>query len=209
MLLDHVPVPLIRVIDDDPEVLRAMDFMLTCEGYNVRLYNSAAEFLAEDCPSDFGCIIADVRMPDMSGIELFYLLRLRNYPVPLLFLSGHGDVEMAVDAMLHGAVDFIEKPIRNDRIFRAIERAIEQSRRRLDSRELGTPEEERFRYDTLTPREKDVMLLVAQGLMNKDVAERLGLSVRTVEIYRAGALRKLGVKTPAEIARLLTQIRQE
>ena len=112
MLLDRSPVPLVRVIDDDPEVLRAMDFMLVCEGYNVRLYRSAAEFLAEDSPSDFGCIIADVRMPDMSGIELFHLLRLRNYPVPLLFLTGHGDVEMAVDAMLHGAVDFIEKPDR-------------------------------------------------------------------------------------------------
>ena len=206
MLLEQVPTPLIRIIDDDQEVLRSLAFMLECEGYKTKCYESAKQFLAEDSPSDFGCIIADVRMPEMSGLELFERLRERDYPVPLLFLTGHGDIDMAVQAMLDGAVDFIQKPIRNERLFLAIGRAIEKSRRHLSGRTLERPEDEKRRYESLSPREKDVARLIAQGLMNKEVAERLGLSARTVEIYRASALRKLEVKTPADLAQILAII---
>ncbi len=103
--------PLIRVIDDEEGVRTALSFMLTSEGFRVKTYESAQTFLVDDTPSEPGCIIADVRMPGMSGIELFDELRARSYPVPLLFLSGHGDIDMAVSAVLHGAVDFVTKPV--------------------------------------------------------------------------------------------------
>ncbi len=203
MRLEREADPLVRVVDDDPEVRSALDFMLTCEGYRVKCYESAKRFLAEDVPSEPGCIIADIRMPEMSGIELFARLRERSYPVPLLFLTGHGDVDMAVDAMLGGAVDFIQKPIRNERLFLAIGRAIEKSKRRLGARALEEPDVEKARFEALTPREKDVVRLLAVGLMNKEVAERLGISPRTVEVYRATALRKLDVRTPADLAQIV------
>ena len=110
---------------------------------------------------------------------------------------------MAVDAMLGGAVDFIQKPIRNERLFLAIGRAIEKSRRRLGARALEEPDVEKARFEALTPREKDVVRLLAVGLMNKEVAERLGISPRTVEVYRATALRKLDVRTPADLAQIV------
>lgn len=208
MLVDPAAAALIRVIDDDPEVRLALEFMLTCEGYKVKVYESASGFLADDIPSQPGCIIADIRMPGMSGIELFSQLRERNYPVPLIFLTGHGDVDMAVEAMLNGAVDFIQKPVQSERLFQAINRAVIKNRSMTMGRCLDDIQRERAYYDTLSTREKEIIELISQGLMNKQIAERLGLSSRTVEVYRAGALRKLQLRSPAEIALFLGFIRQ-
>lgn len=208
MLIDPVSAALIRVIDDDPEVRQALEFMLVCEGYKVKTYESAISFLTDDISSQMGCIIADIRMPEMSGIELFSQLRERNYPVPLIFLTGHGDIDMAVEAMLNGAVDFIQKPVRSERLFQAINRAIIKNRSVTMGRCLDDIQRERAYYDTLSSREKEIIELISQGLMNKQIAERLGLSPRTVEVYRASALRKLQLRTPAEIALFLGFIRQ-
>ena len=186
--------PLIRVIDDEEGVRTALSFMLTSEGFRVKTYESAQTFLVDDTPSEPGCIIADVRMPGMSGIELFDELRARSYPVPLLFLSGHGDIDMAVSAVLHGAVDFVTKPV---------------VPKRLLSAGWGVPTNASARWNILTDREQEIVNLIIAGRINREVADDLHISVRTVEGHRATAFKKLGVKTPEEAANLKKQAEGE
>lgn len=189
--------PLIRVIDDEEGVRTALSFMLTSEGFRVKTYESAQTFLVDDTPSEPGCIIADVRMPGMSGIELFDELRARSYPVPLLFLSGHGDIDMAVSAVLHGAVDFVTKPVVPKRLLSAVANALDKDRHA------------RAGWNILTDREQEIVNLIIAGRINREVADDLHISVRTVEGHRATAFKKLGVKTPEEAANLKKQAEGE
>lgn len=198
-MLPKEKAPLIRVIDDESEVREALKFLLTCEGYRVVVYESALKFLTEDSPDDFGCIVADVRMPGINGIDLFERLREIEYPIPLIFLSGHGDIDMAVKAVLDGAIDFIQKPIVPERVFKAIARGIQRCSLKSINPYFSEENELRRRYDSLTSREKQVLKLVSSGLTNKEIAERLNLSHRTVEGFRLLGLKKLEIKKPAEV----------
>lgn len=199
--------PLIRVIDDEEGVRTALSFMLTSEGFRVKTYESAQTFLVDDTPSEPGCIIADVRMPGMSGIELFDELRARSYPVPLLFLSGHGDIDMAVSAVLHGAVDFVTKPVVPKRLLSAVANALDKDRHARAG--WGVPTNASARWNILTDREQEIVNLIIAGRINREVADDLHISVRTVEGHRATAFKKLGVKTPEEAANLKKQAEGE
>ena len=198
--------PIIRIVDDEAVVRKALKFLLESEGWTVEAYEKGSEFLIEDRPSLIGCLILDVAMPEMNGLELYHRLRERKYEVPVIFLTGHGDVDMAVQAMKDGAIDFIQKPINEERLLSAVAKAV-----RYDETPRGwtiSEEEEKKRFQTLTSREKQILSLIAKGLINKEVSERLGLSPRTIEVHRQKGLHKLGVQTVSELVRLLSHIEE-
>lgn len=192
--------PVIRIVDDDPHIHDALAFVLEGEGYKVRHFFSAEEFLAGDLLSDPGCAVLDVRMGQMSGLVLQQEMARRGIALPVIFLSAHGDIDMAVGAMEQGAVTFLTKPVRSDRLIDAIERALartggeasreDKSRSALEAREA---------FASLSERERQVALLAGQELTNRQIAERLELSVRTIEFHRAGAMRKLGTHSAEEL----------
>ncbi|MCF0254111.1 MAG: response regulator transcription factor, partial [Duodenibacillus sp.] len=190
--------PVIRIVDDDAAIRASLAFMLECEGYAVRAFSSGEAFLTGDTPSTPGCIILDIRMPGLSGLEVQQRLAERRCKAPVLFLTGHGDMEMAVQAMKDGAVDFIAKPIDAAKFLAAVTRAL-----RIDRERRGlapTQEDARAAYGALTDREKETLALLAQGLLNREVAKALGISERTVEGHRRNGFHKLKVKTAAELA---------
>ena len=198
--------PIIRIVDDEAVIRKALKFLLESEGWAVEAYEKGSEFLVEDRTSLIGCLILDVAMPEMNGLELYQRLRERKYEVPVIFLTGHGDVDMAVQEMKDGAIDFIQKPINEERLLSAVAKAV-----RYDETNRSwtiSEEEEKKRFQTLTSREKQILSLIAKGLINKEVSERLGLSPRTIEVHRQKGLHKLGVQTVSELVRLLSHIEE-
>lgn len=195
---------LIRIVDDETPFREALKFLLEVEGWQVASYACAEEFLAEDAPSRSGCLILDVSMPTMNGLELHEVLRERKNNIPVIFLTAHGDLDMAVQELKKGAYDFIQKPINEERLLGAVEEAVTWD---LSHRGWSIdPREEAERYASLTPREKEIIGFVAAGLTTRQIAERLSLSERTVEVHRSGACRKLKLQQPADIARLLEHL---
>ncbi|WP_443743672.1 response regulator transcription factor [Sutterella sp.] len=191
---------LVRIVDDEAPLRDALRFVLEMEGWRVADYPSAEAFLRGDSPSNPGCVVLDVRMPGMTGIQAQAVMNERGIRLPVIFLTGHGDVDMAVLALQDGAVDFIQKPIDNERLLASIAFAAFESA----SKAAGLPGRDAVeRVATLTPRERQIAELIAAGLLNREIAERFGSAVRTVEVHRANVLRKLGVKTPEEIKALL------
>lgn len=196
---------LIRVVDDDANLRQSLKFLLEAEGWDVETYESAEAFIAGDAPSVPGCIILDVRMEKMSGLELQKLLNERGNLLPIVFLTGHGDMEMAVDAMKNGAIDFVAKPIDPEKFIAAITRTIEKQN--LRNIGIASEGELRARYGLLTAREKEICRFLARGLLNRETAERLGISERTVEGHRASAFKKLQIRTVSELALILTELK--
>ena len=192
--------PLIRIVDDDGALRDALLYMLSQEGWEAAAFPDAESFLRSAAPSAPGVLILDVRMPGMSGIELHRELRRRGFEQPVIFLTAHGDIDMAVEELRHGAFHFLQKPLDPEKLLSAVAQAVEADRRKR----LGMPpvEEIRARIASLRSREREVMALLAQGFLNADIAARLGLSVRTVEAHRAAAYVKLRVKNAAEAAQL-------
>ena len=190
---------LIYVVDDDEAVRDSLTMLLRAVGLPGKAFSSAAAFLESYDPEQHGCLVADIRMPGMSGLELQDELNRRGAPIPLVFITGHGDVPMAVDAMKSGALDFIEKPFRDqdllDRVHQAL--AWDKERRSENLKTLAIRE----RLVTLTPRETQVMERVVQGQANKVIAMDLGVSQRTVEIHRARVMEKMGVRSVAKLVR--------
>ncbi|MDO4938282.1 MAG: response regulator [Sutterellaceae bacterium] len=197
--------PLIRIVDDNEDLRRSLEFMLNCEGYETVSFESAEAFLAGDRPSRLGCVILDLQMPGLTGIELFSILKMRGYSVPIIFLTGHGDIDTAVYTMREGACDFHQKPINPDTLLPAVARAIERDKNsRGGMKDLG---DEIRRWKLLTEREEQIARMVASGLyVSRTIALRLGISQRTVEHYRASALHKLELKTPEEVAGFFSRI---
>ena len=192
---------LIRTVDDDPAMREALEFMLTAEGWRVKTYENGRAFLTDDAPSTPGCAILDVRMPGMSGLELQQEMNVRGYALPIIFLTGNGDIDMAVSAMRDGTVDFVQKPVRQERLLKAIARAVTRS-----VSETGAVETEgaiRAKVQELTDREREIAELIGKKLTNRQISERTGITVRTVEVHRAAIIRKLGVRNPDEIERYL------
>ncbi|MBS6156460.1 MAG: response regulator transcription factor [Sutterella sp.] len=192
---------LIRTVDDNPAMREALEFMLTAEGWHVKTYENGRAFLTDDAPSTPGCAILDVRMPGMSGLELQQEMNVRGYALPVIFLTGNGDIDMAVGAMRDGAVDFVQKPVRQERLLKAIARAVTRS-----VSETGAVETEgaiRAKVQELTDREREIAELIGKKLTNRQISERTGITVRTVEVHRAPIIRKLGVRNPDEIERYL------
>lgn len=190
----------IYLIDDDDAVRRSAGFMLKSAGYAVRSYESGMSFLKEVKQLDPGCILLDVRMPGPDGIEVQHELRSRGIDYPVIVMTGHGDVGVAVRAMKAGALDFIEKPFEKTVLLRIIEEGFRSLQNR--SRARARSEEALVRLEVLTPREKDVLQGLARGLPNKTIAYDLGISPRTIEIHRANLMTKLGLASLSEALRL-------
>jgi FixJ family two-component response regulator len=190
---------LVYVVDDDDAFRDSLRWLLESAGYRVALFASAGRFL-ESYRADTGvCLLLDVRMPGLSGIELQAELNRRDDTLPIIFLTGHGDVPMAVEAVKKGAYDFVEKPFANTRLLALIEQVA--SGDSTTRHEKAERQAAAARLGTLTDREREVLNLVSVGRRNKQIADELGISVKTVEVHRARAMEKMGVTTIAELVR--------
>jgi len=188
------------VVDDDDGVRRALGTLMESVGYAYAAYPSAVEFLRHYDAAQAGCLILDIRMPEMSGLELQIELNRRGHHIPVIFVTGHGDVPMAVDAMKKGAFDFVQKPFRDQDLLDRVNRALQADAGvRLES--AGKDEVLR-RWGTLTPREKEVMALIVDGKANKVIAMDLHLSERTVEIHRARVMEKMKARSVAHLVKM-------
>jgi FixJ family two-component response regulator len=190
----------VHVIDDDPSVCESLGELLQSMEYEVTLHGCVAEFLNTELPDAPSCLVLDVRLPSTSGLELQdYLMRV-NVRLPVILMSGYGDVPMSVKAMKAGAVDFLTKPIHNQDLLDAVATAIRLDQtRRQKSAEIADVRE---RFELLTPRERQVVGFVMSGLMNKQIASELSISEVTVKMHRGSALRKLGAKSIAVLVRM-------
>lgn len=192
--------PLVRIVDDDPDQLASLEIMLSAEGWDVACYERASDFFAEDTPSRPGCLILDVRMPEISGLEMQEELNRREYPLPILFLTGHGDVDMAVHTLKKGAKDFLLKPVDAPRLLTSVATIVQED---CDQRAMPLDSAAwKRKFRELTEREHEIVRYVASGLLNRQIAERLGISERTVHAHRLSAYRKLNVHNVADLAPL-------
>lgn len=196
--------PLARIVDDEETVRNSESFTLRVAGIQTVVYESAEDFLEHDDMRHPSCVVLDVRMPGMSGLELQEEMTRRGIDLPILFISGHGDIPMAVAALKRGAHDFCEKPVAPDKFRAAVREMIEANvaSRRAAIESAG----KRELYDSLTPREADILKLVAQNLLNREIAEKLGIQEHTVKIHRSNGCRKLGVRSTLEVSSLLREI---
>lgn len=196
--------PLARIVDDEETVRNSESFTLRVAGIQTVVYESAEDFLEHDDMRHPGCVVLDARMPGMSGLELQEEMTRRGIDLPILFISGHGDIPMAVAALKRGAHDFCEKPVAPDKFRAAVREMIEANvaSRRAAIESAG----KRELYDSLTPREADILKLVAQNLLNREIAEKLGIQEHTVKIHRSNGCRKLGVRSALEVSSLLREI---
>ena len=192
---------IVHVVDDDPGLRRSLRFLLDSVGWTVQLHASAEEFLVLVAPSQPCCLLLDIRMPSMSGLELQQVLRGRGIDLPILFMTGHADVSMAVQAMKSGALDFIEKPFNDQKVLDAVAAAIRHSAEAID--EVARRQAAKATLALLSPREQEVAQLVAQGQPNKQIASLLNISEKTVHIHRQHVMEKTGVSSAAELARLM------
>ncbi len=190
----------VHLIDDDEDVRRALAFLLGTAGLAVRVYESASDFLGQEKASLTGCVVSDVRMPGIDGLELLRRLKASGVPLPVIIMTGHADVPLAVEAMKMGAVDFIEKPFVDDILLRAIEIAF--ARAGKAGQDIVGIEQVRARLQSLTVREEEVLKGVLAGHPNKAIAHDLGLSPRTVEVHRANVMIKLGASSLPELVRM-------
>jgi FixJ family two-component response regulator len=191
--------PVVLVVEDDGDVRRAIEALLHSAGYQCLAYASATDFLDAPLPDTVRCLVADVRLPRVSGLDLQAELERRGQHIPTIFMTGHGDIPMSVRAMKAGAVDFLPKPFRDQDMLDAIAAALEADKVRRGA-EKGLAEL-RARYESLTAREREVLRLVASGLLSKQVAGELGLSEITIKIHRASLMKKMGARTLAQLMR--------
>ena len=187
----------IYVVDDDEAMRDSLTWLLEGEGYRVACFDSAEAFLAARNPQMRGCMVLDVRMPEMSGLELHEKLLSMHSTLPIIFITGHGDVPMAVSALKKGAIDFIEKPFNDQEMVKLIRTALAEDLKRHDARRQEA--EAQRRIEGLTPREREVLDLIVAGRLNKQIADDLGISIKTVEVHRARVMEKMGVNSLAEL----------
>ena len=189
------------VVDDDAGVRSSIRMLLRSIGLAATPVASAQEFLAAFDPAQPGCLVLDIRMPGMSGMELQQELNLRGATIPVIFITGHGDVPMAVEAMQHGAFDFLQKPFRDQDLIDRVQKALARDQETRAA--LQKHDQIRQRLASLTPREMEVLELMTKGQQNKVMAAELGLSQRTVEIHRAHVMEKMGVSSVAQLVRMV------
>jgi FixJ family two-component response regulator len=193
--------PIVLVVDDDEQIRTALGSLVRSAGYRVMLYSDAMELLAGPLPDGVRCLVTDIRLPMVSGLDLHAELGKRGERVPILFITGHGDIPMSVRAMKAGAVDFLAKPFREQDILESIASALAEDRR-FKEQEIELLSLRR-RFETLTRREREVLQLVTSGLLNKQVAGQLELSEITVKLHRGRAMRKMGARTLAQVVRMV------
>jgi two-component system response regulator FixJ len=196
----NAPAPTVYVVDDDDGMRRALDTLLSTVGYKTAVFSRPSEFLATFKADASGCLVLDIRMPDMSGLELQQHLNRLGSMLPVIFITGHGDVPMAVQAMKEGAFEFIQKPFRDQDLLDRINHALKQDSENRST--VARRAEVLHRLESLTPRERQVMDMVVDGAANKVIAIDLDLSERTVEIHRAKVMEKMGARSVAHLVKL-------
>jgi two-component system response regulator FixJ len=199
--------PVVFIVDDDEAVRNSLRLLLKSVGLAAAALPSAREFLDTYTPAQPGCLVLDVRMPGMSGLDLQQLLNLQGAVIPVIFITGHGDIPMAVEAMQAGAFDFLQKPFRDQQLIDCIQRALEKDR--ASRAELNERSRIHERRESLTPREREVLTLVTSGKPNKVMATDLGVSQRTVEIHRARVMEKMGASSLAQLVRMVLDLDQK
>jgi FixJ family two-component response regulator len=192
--------PTVFVVDDDESVRTALSNLFRSVGLRVEVFGSAAELLRSKLPDVVSCLVLDVRLPGLSGLDFQAELAKANLHIPIIFMTGHGDVPMSVKAMKAGALDFLTKPFRDQDMLDAVSTALERDRKRRESER--TVSDLRARFESLSPREREVMGFVTAGLMNKQIADEVGLSEITVKIHRGHVMRKMGARSLADLVRM-------
>ncbi|MGE5475565.1 MAG: response regulator transcription factor [Bacteroidales bacterium] len=200
------PQPVVHVVDDDGAIRDALVLLLEAAGHTARAHADGSDFLRDLDPVQPGCVVADVRMPGLSGLDVQCALRERRIDLPVIIITGHADVAMAVQALKSGAADFIEKPFDEDVLLSAVGRALDSGARAF--RERRQQDDIIARAATLTPREREVMELVVQGLPNKAVAVELSISSRTVEIHRGRVMEKMGAASLSDLVRMALRLEE-
>lgn len=202
--LPHEPAgakePIVFVIDDDASMRRALANLLQSVGLTVEMFGTAPEMLQSKLPDVASCLVLDVRLPGLSGLDFQAELAKASIHIPIIFMTGHGDIPMSVRAMKGGAVDFLTKPFRDQDMLDAVVTAIERDRKRREADRIAAHLQALL--ETLTPREREVLALVSSGLMNKQVAAELGLAEITVKLHRGHIMRKMGAKSLADLVRM-------
>jgi len=188
------------VVDDEPSVRKSLGRLLEAAGFHVELFASAAEFLQRGVRDEIGCLLLDIQMPDLNGLELQGALEQVGRPLPIIFITGHGDIPTSVRAMKAGASDFLTKPVSDTDLLEAISRALRKAR--AESVGRAASREATRRLAMLTPREHEVLLHVLAGEMNKQIAGALGASEKTIKVHRGRVMHKMGVRSVAELVRL-------
>jgi FixJ family two-component response regulator len=194
------PQPIVFVIDDDAALREALSSLFRSVGLHVKAFASAHDFLQIKLPEGPSCLVLDVRLPGLSGLDFQSELAKSNIDIPIIFMTGHGDIPMTVRAMKAGAVEFLPKPFRDQDMLDAVQAGLERDRARRKS--AGEVARLQARFSTLTSREQEIMALVTAGLMNKQIAGMLGVSEITVKVHRGSVVRKMGAKSLAELVRM-------
>lgn len=196
--------PIIYVVDDEPTVGTALQRLLRSVGLKVQTFTSAQEFLDANTPDVPGCLVLDVRMPGMSGLEVQQRLAAAGISLPVIFLTGHADIEMTVRAMKAGAIEFLTKPFHEQELLDAIQSALQRHRIELENRAERSALQ--AHYDSLTHREREVFRLVTNGLLNKQIAAELGASEKTIKVHRAQVMRKMNAGSLADLVRMAEKL---
>ena len=196
--------PLVCIVDDDEAIRESLRLLLYARGLGSHGYASADAFLADENAREFDCMLLDIRMPGTDGLELFRVLLRRQVAYPVIFITGHGDIPLAVSAIKQGAWDFLTKPFREGELLEKVNGAI--AHYRSARKQLLQRQKLRKRFESCTPRERDVMKLLADGLPNKGIAEVLGISPRTVEIHRAHVMEKMAAESLPALVRMVSML---
>jgi FixJ family two-component response regulator len=192
--------PIVFVIDDDESIREALKSLLRSVGLRVELFGAASEFLKSKLPDVPSCLVLDVRLPGLSGLDFQTELAKANVHIPIIFITGHGDIPMTVRAMKAGAVEFLTKPFRDQELLDSVGIALERGRARRE--QDSTVHDVKIHFESLTPREQEVMGFVTAGLMNKQIAAKLGVSEITVKVHRGNVMRKMGARSLADLVRM-------
>src|SRR5246127_500428 len=195
----------VLVIDDDPDLRASVGRLLRSLGIDVQLFASISEFLKSDPPDCPSCLVLDIRMPGQSGLDFQRELAAANRQIPIIFVTGHGDIPMSVQAMKRGAIEFLTKPFRDQDLIDAIQLGLARDRaRRENEKALGMV---RARFDSLTPREREIMIHVVQGRLSKQIAHDLGISEATVKVHRSNLMRKMSIRSLPELGQMADKLK--